>query len=93
MLVLKNVAFVYLLSYNHQQIGAAADLSSEALFSLFECLAVLVHLRKLAHPAIPLDEAEEELLFQFEHSGEWLPDDTTLVADWYWRTSAALLSH
>lgn len=33
---------------------AAADLSSEALFSLFECLAVLVHLRKLApsgHPA------------------------------------------
>lgn len=72
---------------------AAADLSSEALFSLFECLAVLVHLRKLAHPAIPLDEAEEELLFQFEHSGEWLPDDTTLVADWYWRTSAALLSH
>lgn len=67
--------------------------SSEALFSLFECLAVLVHLRKLAHPAIPLDEAEEELLFQFEHSGEWLPDDTTLVADWYWRTSAALLSH
>ena len=70
---------------------AAADLSSEALFSLFECLAVLVHLRKLAHPAIPLDEAEEELLFQFEHSGEWLPDDTTLVADWYWRTSAALL--
>lgn len=72
---------------------AAADLSSEALFSLFECLAVLVHLRKLAHPAIPLDEAEEELLFQFEHSGEWLPDDTTLVADWYWRTSAALPSH
>lgn len=68
---------------------AAADLSSEALFSLFECLAVLVHLRKLAHPAIPLDAAEEELLFQFEHSGEWLPDDTTLVADWYWRTSAA----
>lgn len=59
---------------------AAADLSSEALFSLFECLAVLVHLRKLAHPAIPLDEAEEELLFQFEHSGEWLPDDLTLVA-------------
>lgn len=56
---------------------AAADLSSEALFSLFECLAVLVHLRKLAHPAIPLDEAEEELLFQFEHSGEWLPDDLT----------------
>lgn len=49
---------------------AAADLSSEALFSLFECLAVLVHLRKLAHPAIPLDAAEEELLFQFEHSGE-----------------------
>ena len=72
---------------------AAADLSSEALFSLFECLAVLVHLRKLAHPAIPLDAAEEELLFQFEHSGDWLPDDTTLVADWYWRTSAALLSH
>ena len=36
---------------------AAADLSSEALFSLFECLAVLVHLRKLAHPAIPLDAA------------------------------------
>lgn len=65
----------------------------EALFSLFECLAVLVHLRKLAHPGIPLDAAEEELLFQFEHSGEWLPDDTTLVADWYWRTSAALLSH
>lgn len=52
---------------------AAADLSSEALFSLFECLAVLVHLRKLAHPGIPLDAAEEELLFQFEHSGEWLP--------------------
>lgn len=41
---------------------AAADLSSEALFALFECLAVLVHLRKLAHPAIPLDEAEEMLL-------------------------------
>ena len=48
---------------------AAADLSSEALFALFECLAVLVHLRKLAYPAIPLDEAEEMLLFQFEHSG------------------------
>lgn len=48
---------------------AAADLSSEALFSLFECLAVLVHLRKLAHPAIPLDAAEEELLFQFEQRG------------------------
>lgn len=54
---------------------AAADFSPDALFSLFECLAVLVHLRKLAHPAIPLDDAEEELLFQFEHSGEWLPDD------------------
>lgn len=155
--MLKNVAFIYVLSYNHQKTGvsgdhsrktyphqpvrrsitatipsekrdllvadtldslcrhcdlydaarvssnpfhpellrtiAAADLSSEALFSLFECLAVLVHLRKLAHPGIPLDAAEEELLFQFEHSGEWLPDDTTLVADWYWRTSAALLSH
>lgn len=64
---------------------AAADFSPDALFSLFECLAVLVHLRKLAHPAIPLDDAEEELLFQFEHSGEWLPDDLTLVAHWYWR--------
>ena len=52
---------------------AAADLSSEALFSLFECLAVLVHLRKLAHPGIPLDAAEEELLFQFEHSGSPQP--------------------
>lgn len=31
---------------------AAADFSPDALFSLFECLAVLVHLRKLAHPAI-----------------------------------------
>mgnify|MGYP007091220221 CR=1 FL=1 len=72
---------------------AAADLSSEALFSLFECLAVLVHLRKLAHPAIPLDEAEEELLFQFEHSGEWLPDDLTLVAHWYWHAPAALLDN
>lgn len=61
------------------------------LFSLFECLAVLVHLRKLAHPAIPLDDAEEELLFQFEHSGEWLPDDLTLVAHWYWRAPAVLL--
>lgn len=30
---------------------AAADFSPDALFSLFECLAVLVHLRKLAHPA------------------------------------------
>ena len=59
--------------------------------SLFECLAVLVHLRKLAHPAIPLDDAEEELLFQFEHSGEWLPDDLTLVAHWYWRAPAVLL--
>lgn len=50
-----------------------------------------VHLRKLAHPAIPLDDAEEELLFQFEHSGEWLPDDLTLVAHWYWRAPAVLL--
>ena len=57
---------------------AAADLSSEALFSLFECLAVLVHLRKLA---------------QFEHSGEWLPDDLTLVAHWYWHAPAALLDN
>lgn len=65
--------------------------SPDALFSLFECLAVLVHLRKLAHPAIPLDDAEEELLFQFEHSGEWLPDDLTLVAHWYWRAPAVLL--
>lgn len=69
----------------------AADFSPDALFSLFECLAVLVHLRKLAHPAIPLDDAEEELLFQFEHSGEWLPDDLTLVAHWYWRAPAVLL--
>lgn len=149
--MLKNVAFIYVLSYNHQKTGvsgdhsrktyphqpvrrsvtardllvadtldslcrhcdlydaarvsnnpfhpellrtiAAADLSSEALFSLFECLAVLVHLRKLAHPAIPLDEAEEELLFQFEHSGEWLPDDLTLVAHWYWHAPAALLDN
>lgn len=45
----------------------------------------------LAHPAIPLDDAEEELLFQFEHSGEWLPDDLTLVAHWYWRAPAVLL--
>ena len=72
---------------------AAADLSSEALFALFECLAVLVHLRKLAHPAIPLDEAEEMLLFQFEHSGEWLPDDMTLVARWYWHAPAAILDN
>lgn len=72
---------------------AAADLSSEALFALFECLAVLVHLRKLAHPAIPLDEAEEMLLFQFEHSGEWLPDDMTLVARWYWHAPAAILGN
>lgn len=71
---------------------AAADLSSEALFALFECLAVLVHLRK-AHPAIPLDEAEEMLLFQFEHSGEWLPDDMTLVARWYWHAPAAILGN
>lgn len=66
---------------------AAADLSSEALFALFECLAVL------AHPAIPLDEAEEMLLFQFEHSGEWLPDDMTLVARWYWHAPAAILDN
>ena len=72
---------------------AAADLSSEALFALFECLAVLVHLRKLAHPAIPLDEAEEMLLFQFEHSGEWLPNDMTLVARWYWHAPAAILGN
>lgn len=72
---------------------AAANLSPDALFALFECLAVLVHLRKLAHPAIPLDEAEEELLFQFEHSGEWLPDDVTLVARWYWHVPAVLLGH
>ena len=72
---------------------AAADLSSDALFSLFECLAVLVHLRKLAHPAIPLDGTEEELLFEFEHSGEWLPDDLTLVAHWYWHAPAALLDN
>lgn len=153
--VLKNVAFIYVLFYNHQKTGvpgdhsrktylhqpvrrslaatipsgqtgsagrrysgcrhcdlydaarvssnpfhpellrtiAAADLSSEALFALFECLAVLVHLRKLAHPAIPLDEAEEMLLFQFEHSGEWLPDDMTLVARWYWHAPAAILGN
>ena len=53
----------------------------------------MVHLRKLAHPAIPLDEAEEELLFQFEHSGEWLPDDLTLVAHWSWHAPAALLDN
>ena len=72
---------------------AAADLSSEALFALFECLAVLVHLRKLAHPAIPLDEAEEMLLFQFEHSGEWLPDDMTPVARLYWHAPTAILGN
>ena len=44
------------------------------------------------HPELlPLDDAEEELLFQFEHSGEWLPDDLTLVAHWYWRAPAVLL--
>lgn len=35
--------------------------------------------------------SSEELLFQFEHSGEWLPDDLTLVAHWYWRAPAVLL--
>lgn len=62
----------------------AADFSADALFSLFECLAVLVRLRMQAHPAIPADSAEENLLFHFEHSGEWLPDDPTLVSQWYW---------
>lgn len=63
---------------------AAADISADGLFALFECLAVLIRLRQQAHPAIPLDSGEENLLFHFEHSGEWLPDDPTMVSRWYW---------
>lgn len=63
------------------------DLSPDALFALFECLAVLVRLRKRAHPAVPLDEAEEDLLRHFESSGQWLPDDPTMVSHWYWHAA------
>lgn len=58
-------------------------LDAEDRFSLLECLIILVRAKAL-HAGAPITPEEISLQRHFEQSGEWRPDDGTLVSLWYW---------
>ena len=70
--------------------GIASD---EDCFSLFECLAIFFRLRQHQAPNRPLSGIEQQILHHFEHSGEWQPQDNTLVSLWYWWRIPSLVGH
>lgn len=64
----------------------ARDLENdeEAVFALFECLAIFFREKRLRMGGSKLAPQEEAVLNYFESSGNWPPDDHTMVNDWYW---------
>lgn len=64
----------------------ARDLATdeEAVFALFECLAIFFREKRLRMGGTKLAPQEQSVLTYFESSGNWPPDDHTIVNDWYW---------
>lgn len=64
--------------------------SEEDCFSLFECVVIFFRLRQCAGGMDAPSPVERDVLRHFEQCGEWLPEDATLVCEWYWRRIPAL---
>lgn len=58
--------------------------NDEDCFSLFECLAIFFRLKQHENPDQAQSDIEKQVLNYFESSGEWQPQDNTLVSLWYW---------
>lgn len=59
--------------------------SEEDCFSLFECVVIFFRLRQCFRGRAEPSPVERDVLGHFEQCGEWRPEDTTLVCEWYWR--------
>lgn len=66
-----------------QELGEIlAHLDAENRFSLLECLIILLREKELRRSG--RTDEEGRVLRYFEQSGEWAPDDGTLISLWYW---------
>lgn len=64
----------------------ARDLATddEAVFALFECLAIFFREKRLRMGGGVLAPQEVAVISYFESSGHWPTDDQTMVNEWYW---------
>lgn len=58
--------------------------SPDALFALFEDMALLARAHAVSCPTSVVPEALAALMSAFEADGEWCPADATLISEWYW---------
>ncbi|MEG2173230.1 MAG: hypothetical protein RRY29_08195, partial [Desulfovibrionaceae bacterium] len=59
-------------------------MDEDSAFALFECLVIFFQEKRLRMGNINLAAPEQAVLAYFESSGHWLPQEHTLVNDWYW---------
>lgn len=62
------------------------DISEEACFSLFECIAVIFREKSLCRQQHAKNPVETSVLHYFETCGEWSRTDNTMITTWYWNT-------
>lgn len=62
--------------------SSRTSLSGDDCFGLFECLAIFVRMRQMAHQE--LSKAEINVLEYFESCGEWDEQDGSMVSRCYW---------
>lgn len=71
-----------------RKLCAAGSLPPELLhdlaFELVECFAVIAKENALSTGARRISPAQAEVMRYFEESGEWAPDDGTLVTQYYY---------
>lgn len=71
-----------------RKLCAASSLPPELLhdlaFELVECFAVIAKENTLVPGARRISPAQAEVMRYFEESGEWAPDDGTLVTQYYY---------
>lgn len=68
----------------HLRAALRALPQDDAVFCLFEDLALLVRAHSLRPSVVTTSTPLVALLDAFESSGEWHPEDGTLVSEWYW---------
>lgn len=60
-------------------------ISTDELFSLFECMVIFIRMRQMTKPHMALSDTEKSVLHFFETCGEWTACDETMVCQWYWK--------
>lgn len=58
--------------------------SPDALFALFEDMALLARAHAVSCPTSVVPAALAAVMAAFEADGEWCPADATLISEWYW---------